>query len=280
MPGKKPPEPKKNATRTLTNKEIDKYITGIYDGTYGPDNLPENVYLSIVEYLKQGLYEGFGSTYNDLLKKYATEGGAYGTDLELLEELRENVYMFGAAKTYAMTKDISSLLLDEDGKLRTNNEFNDIAREKYDNWNNNWGETEYSTAIGQGYVAEKWNNIEEQKDILPNLMYSAIGDACEICMPLDGTTAPVDDPIWSKIAPLNHFNCKCLLLQKDGDALLTPQDEKDETYDNAMKKMDDTFKGNPGKDGMVFTKDHPYFEEARADKVGKNNFGLPIPEKD
>ena len=208
------------------------------------------------------------------------DSGAYGSDLELMTQLRENVYMFGAAKTYSMTKEISSLLFDEEGELRTNKEFNDIARATYDNWNDNWGETEYSTAIGQGYAAEQWNRIEKEKDVLPNLTYSAIGDACEICAPLDGLTAPVDDPIWTTISPLNHFNCKCILTQQDETAQLTDDDEKLELFDHATDRMSPIFASNPGQDGMVFNENHPYFEEARQDHMGKDNFGLPIPEKD
>lgn len=257
----------------LSEKQINKYIEGIYDGSITEYDLPLDVYEAIVGFLKDGLYKGFGQTLEE----------AEGLDLELLTELRENVYMFGAAKTYQQTKEISSLLLDEDGELRTSKEFNDIARETYDNWTDNWGETEYQTATGQGQAAAKWNDIEKQKDVLPNLRYSAILDdnTSDICAPLDGLVAPVDDPIWGTVAPLNHFNCRCVLLQEDGDAELTPDDDKDEAFEKVDGEMSGTFKGNPGKDGMVFTEDHPYFEVAKEDRdFAKRNFDLPIPDKD
>jgi len=278
---RKEPKPRKDATKTLSDKQIKKYIDGIHDGSITEEKLSEEVYFSIVKYLRAGLYEGFGIKYNDLLKLAAEDSGAYGTDLELLQELRENVYMFGAAKNYQMTKEISSLLIDDEtGLRRTLEEFQDVARKTYDNWNDNWGETEYSTAIGQGYAAQKWLDIEKKADILPILKYSAIGDACEICMPFDSITAPVNDPIWNTIAPLNHFNCKCLLLQEEeGESLLTPDDEKAELLVHADDTMDDIFKSNAGKDGMVFNEDHPYFKDAKAD-LGKENFGMPIPDKD
>ena len=62
----------------------------------------------------------------------------------------------------------------------------------------------------------KWQEIEKTKGILPYLRYSAIVDpnTSEICLPLDGVVAPVDDPIWDKILPLNHFNCRCVILQE------------------------------------------------------------------
>jgi len=137
-------------------------------------------------------------------------------NLELLQQLNTNVYTFGAAKTFQQTKEITSLLVDEDGNVRTSREFNKIARETYDNWNNNWGVTEYNTAIAQADMANKWNVIQNQKDVMPMLRYSAIGDACSICKPLDGITAKVEDPIWNTIYPTNHFNCLCVVLQEDG----------------------------------------------------------------
>ena len=41
------------------------------------------------------------------------------------------------------------------------------------------------------------------------------------------------------------------------------------------------FKMNPGKERVVFDKDHPYFDVAKKDVAfAKTNFGLPIPEND
>jgi SPP1 gp7 family putative phage head morphogenesis protein len=257
----------------LTEKQVNKYIEGIYDGSITEYDLSMDVYESIVSYLRSGLYKGFGQTLEE----------AEGADLELLSQLRENVYMFGAAKTYQMTKEISSLLVGDDGEVRTAEEFNDIARDTYDNWNDNWGATEYQTAIGQAKSASKWNEIEKQKDVLPNLRYSAILDdnTSEICAPLNGLVAPVDDPIWATVGPLNHFNCRCVLLQEDAEIDLTPDDDKDDRVDKVEGEMSDVFKSNPGKDGEIFNKNHPYFEVAKEDRTyAKRNFDLPIPPTD
>lgn len=264
---------KKNIRKTgrLTESQINDYIEGIFDGSISPDSLSEEVYYSIANYLKKGLYKGYGMTLDI----------AQGPDLELLEELRDNVYMFGAAKNYQMTKEISGLLVDEEGNIRTNKEFNTIARLTYDNWNNNWGETEYSTAVGQAYMAIKWRTILMQKDVLPNLRYSAISDPCDICLPLNGLVAPVDDPIWDILGPLNHFNCKCVLLQEGLEVELTSQEIKDQIMEESVKKMSKVFQSNPGKDGMIFNKYHPYFEVAKEDiKLAKRNFDMPIPKDD
>ena len=142
-----------------TDAQIEALIAGIERSTITELLLPEDYYRAVAEYLKRAVYEGFAAS----LKTVAE------VDRVVLEELVTNVYMFGAAKTFQQTQAISSLLVDEDGVLRSSREFRDIARATYDNWNTAWGETEYITAVGQADMAAKWQEIERQKDIMPNL---------------------------------------------------------------------------------------------------------------
>lgn len=250
-----------------SEKQITRLLDGIFDGTITELDLPLDYYTAVVDYLKQGLYKGFGMDFGQALN-------TGGKDLELLTELRENIYMFSAGKTYHFVEDVNKLLVDEDGNIRTQVEFNKLGRQAYDTWNNDWGKTEYNTAIGQGTMASKWNEIEKNKSFLPLLKYSAIGDACVICAPLDGMIEPVDSPIWDTVMPLNHFGCFCTVLQLD-DIDNAPTTGNADILKEVEGKMQDVFKNNVGKTGEVFSKDHPYFTGP-----GKNNFGLPIPDKD
>lgn len=255
----------------FSNKQIKAYLDGILSGKITTDNLPEDLYFAIADYLKKGLYDGFGM---DL--KLSQE-----RDIELLEELRNNVYMFSAAKTYQQTKAISEQLVDTDGNIRSRAEFNKVGREMFDTWNNDWGTSEYNTALAQGTMGVKWVGIEEDKKLFPNLRYSTIGDACQICAPLDGLVAPVDDPIWDEIYPANHFNCECTVLQEDDSVETTAPGVLKDLVGGATEKMDDSFINNVGKTGSVFPKDHPYFEVGKADReLARNNFNLPIPDTD
>lgn len=252
---------------------IKQLLDGIYNGSITEYDLPESLYYAIADYLKKAVYKGWGASLSELEKNTP----AY----ETLADLRENVYMFSAAKTYQQVKDITSLMTDDEGKLRTVKEFNELGSERFDLWNDTWGEAEYNTALGQSQSAQKWQEIEDRKDVLPNLVYHTVGDACDICAPLDGITAPVDDPIWDEIAPLNHFNCYCVLEQVDDEANLSNDDDKQSAYDAATDNMDDDFKMNSGKDGVVFKEDHPYFDVPKSDRdYAENNFDLPIPEDD
>jgi SPP1 gp7 family putative phage head morphogenesis protein len=249
-----------------TNKQITNLLNGIESGQINEYNLPEDLYFAIVDYLKEGVFKGYGSNLNNVLQQ----------DKELLTQLVENVHIFSGAKTYQQVKEINSLLVDEDGNLVSSSEFNKLGREKFDLWNDTWGETEYNTAVGQSQMASKWADIERNKDVLPNLEYSAVMDenTSDICEPLNGIIAPVDDPIWDTISPLNHFNCRCVLLQVETE----PTEDNEDSVQQVEDNMQDLFKHNPYKTGSVFPKSHPYFDVPKEDKAyAKRNFDLPIP---
>lgn len=181
-----------------SDKQINSLIVDIYEGVISVENMPEDLYFAIAEYLKKSLYEGFGGSLIDF----------DGKPLELLTELRENIYLFSGAKTYQTVKAMDAMIT-EDGEKRSFKEFKEFARNEYDLFNVTWAQTEYDTAVGQGQNAYLWNKIEEDKDVLPLLQYTAVMDAntSEICAPLDGIIKPVDDPFWDVFMPLNHYNC-------------------------------------------------------------------------
>lgn len=254
-----------------SNDKLEALLDGIFDGSITQYSIPEDLYFAIADYLKSGLYKGFGGTIADFV----------GSNRDLLVDLRESTYMFSAAKSYQQIKDIRSMMFDEEGNLVNQKTFNQLGSQAFEKWNESWGRSEYGTAQHQALMAKQWSYIQETKDLLPYLRYSTIGKACEICSPLDGLTAPVDDKIWGNIAVPNHFNCYCLLEQHESDVKVTSQKEKDLVYDNAISMMDDSFKMNSGIDRYVFSPNHPYFIVPRADKkYASNNFNLPIPSKD
>ena len=252
---------------TYDSAKIKELLDGVYSGSITEYNIPEDLYHDIASYLKSGLYQGFGGNLTDFK----------GKDLELLKDLRENVYAFSGGKAYQQIKEYRSLLLNEAGEIRPQKEFTQLGEKAFETWNEAWGLTERGTAIHAAQMANKWNEIEKNKDLLPVLVYSTIGDACDICAPLDGMTAKVDDPIWNSVMAPNHFNCLCIVLQEE-DTELTSESEKNNTFDKVTAEMNDTFKYNPGKDREIFSKDHPYFDVPKKDiPFAKENFGLPIP---
>lgn len=255
----------------FSDKEIERFIDGIYDGSITEYELPEGLYQAIAKYFERGLYKGFGMELAD----------AAGADLELLTSLRENIHMFSAAKTFQQVKDIGAQLFDEDGKQRSNREFNQIGFDLFEKWNLEWGKTEYITTVGQARSAVKWNEIEANKKALPILRYSAVMDAntSDECAAMDGVTAPVEDPIWYGNSPLQHFRCRCLLTQhEEGEHELTSQADKDNALAVVYEAKNPLFDMNPGRDGYIWSQEHPYFQvEAKDKEFAQNNFGLPMP---
>lgn len=251
-----------------SDKQIQKLLQGIHDGTINDRALPEDLYYAIADYLKKGLYEGFGS---DLTS-------AEGEYLDNLIDLRDNIYLFAGAKTFQFTKEAGELITDEDGQIRPFSEFKAEAEQLYGQYNEDWLQAEYNTTIGQAQMANQWQQIEDTKEQLPFLTFSTAGNPCDECEPFESLTAPVDDPIWDICTPLLHFNCMCILEQHDEDAIPSTK----EFIDNLpVDDIPDTFKNNPGKTGEIFTKDHPYFDVDKGDRsFAKKNFDLPIPEED
>ena len=262
-----------------SDEKINKLIEDIYDGVVDAKNLPVDLYKAIANYLKKALYEGFGTSYNAALENLD------GSSLELLSELRTNIYMFSAAKTYQQVREMVDLMVKDD-KLKTFVEFKSEAKDVYNIYNEDYLKSEYNTALASAQEAENWDRIEREKEVLPYLRYSAVMDAntSEICAPLNNLVAPVNDPIWNTIAPPNHFNCRCLLEtldKEEGSNLETPTSEKNSVVKSVESEMQDVFKMNSGKDAYIFKPDHPYFSVPKEDReYAQNNFNLPIPKKD
>lgn len=264
-----------------SDRLIQALFKGIYTGKIRPRALPASLYFAIADYLKAGVYEGYGTTLSSL-KATKMPAGFSTADKLLLTELRTNIYLFSAAKTYQQVREMSNALIGEDGKIVSFKQFREKADQTYSLYNKTWLQTEYDTAIGQAQAAQKWTEIEKNADLFPLLEYSAVLDkrTSDICRPLDGIIAPVNDPIWKKVAPLNHFNCRCLLLQVS-EGKQTSSKVKKSKVEETEKQMDDLFKMNPGQDKYVFSKKHPYFDVAPKDKeLAKKNFNLKIPKND
>ena len=45
-----------------SDKQINSLIVDIYEGVISVENMPEDLYFAIAEYLKKSLYEGFGGS--------------------------------------------------------------------------------------------------------------------------------------------------------------------------------------------------------------------------
>ena len=180
---------------------------------------------------------------------------------EMMRSLREDVFVFSGFKTYHQLKEASELLLDEQGRVKSFNQFwRDVSaiREKY---NRNWLHAEYNFAVASSQMAAKWAEQSADADIC-DLTYSTAGD--DKVRPdhaaLDGVTLPVEDPFWSYAYPPNGWNCRCNVIRSlKGTRPLSDSERCQETFMQTTEGREEIFRYNPGRDKVIFPPHHPYY---------------------
>jgi len=205
----------------------------------------------IYEFLLQGLDAG----YTDF--DYTTQ------DKELLEKLRDNLYIFAAYKNYNLMQDMGNFLFDKNGHIRSFADFKRDVLQIHSAYNKNWLLAEYNTTIASGQAAAKWVRIMADKETFPLLTYRTQGDrrVRDAHKSLAGITRPIEDEFWKIHYPPNAFQCRCYTEQNEADYEVTP-DELIKDIPSPPK----IFANNVGISGKVFTANHPYFELSKQQK--------------
>jgi hypothetical protein len=182
----------------------------VYHGQVDSRNLPKDLYEVYGKSFKEKVNQGLGEYMLNFQK---------GTpEANLVNSLEDSTWIFSAAKTFQEIKELEDLKTNENGVLRPYEEFESLADSVQKRYEEDWQDAEESTTQGMSAMAEKWVQIENDKTALPYLQYVLTEEtSCDICPPLDNVILPVDDPFWDEYAPLNHFNCACLLNQLDSD---------------------------------------------------------------
>jgi SPP1 gp7 family putative phage head morphogenesis protein len=219
-----------------------------------PVPLNDGIIQAYATYLGSGVKKGHSA---------AATGGSIKIDwdtpdAEMLESLTRNTWHFSAAKNYNQLRALTDALKDENGKLRSWNDFKSLANEINNTHVNQWLRTEYDLAVAGGQMAGKWQRITAQKATLPSLRYSTAGDERVRVshQVLDGIVRPVDDPFWDINYPPNGFKCRCDVDQVDHSGPITPDEKLPPT------EMHPMFQVNLGKQGLAFPPKHPYFDGA------------------
>jgi SPP1 gp7 family putative phage head morphogenesis protein len=223
----------------LTNytKLIEKVAKQLHAGTLQPSDLNSNLLTTILNDVKGALVDGYGKDYFN-----------YDTSAKSKLQLNQNLYRFSAAKTYQQLAKMNYFL----GNKSSFADFKKEALKVNQEYNVQYLQTEFVTANRSGAMSQKWDKIQSQKQIYPNLTYKTANDGRvrEEHRNLQGITKPIDDPFWDKWYPPNGWNCRCYVTQSDSD--ITPG-----TPDGNPTPG---FHGNVGKSNMVFNEnEHPYF---------------------
>jgi len=175
-----------------------------------------------------------------------------------MQAVRRNLLTFAAFKNYHEITDLVNLLSDENGNLRSFAEFKKAAESITASYGDRYLRVEYDTVVRNGEMAAQWQDYERDKDIFPSLQYMTQqdGDVRPAHQQMHGIIRAVDDPFWDSFYPPNGWNCRCYVLQSD-----EPAETGDfEKYEKEVPKI---FRTNTGKNGVIFTDSHPYFENIK-----------------
>lgn len=236
---------------------IDKIAQDLHDGKMKPSDLNQELITKTYADLSEGVGKGFGETW----LKNKSDGSS-----TLVTEMKKNLYTFASAKNYAQLETLNKMLYYQDGGLRPFNEYSQLAKGVNRQYNKNWLQAEYQTARTAGQMAKKWQRIQADKDLFPNLKYRTVGDDLvrDEHAVLNGIIRPVDDPFWGTHYPPNGWRCRCDVVQTAEDV----------TSKKVAIEPNPDFVGNVGKDEEIFTKNNKFFKLLKTDANALKNAEL------
>ncbi len=194
-----------------------------------------------------------------------------GTDSEFINQLKTSADVFAAFKTHRMGRDMAAQLLDEDGQLKSFEQFKEDVAPISSHHIDRWLRTEYDTAVKRAHLAERMVQFRAEKDVLPNLEWqpSTAAHPRELHMPFYMRIWPIDDPFWEDNFPGSLWGCQCGIEATDEP----PTDNSDlVTVDIKPSKG---LGGNPAVSGHIFSDDHPY-HPANCNQCPFSGLKLPL----
>lgn len=186
-------------------------------------------------------------------------------DIALLNNLKDNVYVFSGFKTYETLRVMTDLLVDKDQKIRTWSEYKTEVLKVNSKYNLTYLRAEYDNAVVSATQASQWNDIQKTKKDLPFLKFVATLDdrTTDICRGLDGMTRKADDPVWKQYFLPLHWKERSLI-QQLADATETDMSTI------ILPELQPMFQQNVGISGAVFPDTHPYYDISQAEKKKVN----------
>ncbi|TDN38599.1 hypothetical protein E4631_24095 [Hymenobacter sp. UV11] len=181
-------------------------------------------------------------------------------DTELTQALQSNLVTFSLFKNHQNMRDVAAMLTDAAGNPRPYADFEAEALQVSVNYNRNWLQAEYDTAVKSAQSASQWVDIQRSKKDFPLLRYVTANDerVRHEHAGYDGVTLPVDHAFWRTHFPPNGFRCRCRV-EKLRVGL--------ETQEPNVETEGSQFNFNPGITGEVFGAGNSYFKHLPQETV-------------
>lgn len=241
-----------SAAEGTPDAELERIAKLLYSGKLKPGSVDKKLLKRTANALLKALKTGY----------LRSPGSSSFTakDEEMVKMLRENIFIFSGFKTEKQLREASQLLTDDKGQLRTFADFKQQITELDKTYNITYLAAEYQHAVASSQMASKWISWQELKDDFPNLKYITAGDdrVRDAHAVFNGLIVPMNDPIVDMIMPVKDWGCRC-----DMDAT---DEEPNHIGRNINYAAAGPLKGNVGKDGIIFPKNHPYYEASATTK--------------
>jgi SPP1 gp7 family putative phage head morphogenesis protein len=176
---------------------------------------------------------------------------------EMMRKLKNDVFVFSGCKTYVSIKEVSAMLLDEKGTIKSFDKFYREVEKKHNAYNKNYLKAEYLHAVSTSQMAAKWQQYIADGDRY-NLQYRTAGDerVRENHAVLNRITLPVNSPFWEQNYPPNGWRCRCTVVQVRKDKY--EQSNLVESMQKGEKATTEIFRFNSAKQEVIFPPKHPY----------------------
>lgn len=233
------------ATPIDLSKAVQKALKDIYEKRVNPHTE-----------IQPDIFRGFVDTFDLAVTEGFKDSPAVSYDFK--ERILHSNEVFSAFKVHRMQEDMAARLLDDEGNLKSFEQFAEDVKGITSHQCRQWLRTEYDTAIKRAQLAADWQRFEDEKDVLPNLRWvpSTAAEPNAEHMAYWNTVLPVNHPFWSQHKPGDRWGCQCSLEATDDPVTKSPT-----SIDHADPGLDN----NPGKDGRIFSESHPYFPDSCQD---------------
>lgn len=232
-----------NAPFTFPDEVIRRALLNIYSQDFHP-----------VSDIEQNLFNEVWRTLNIAADRGFSQSAAPYPDEDFRNAIRRSNAVFSAFKVHRMQNDMAQLLLDDDGNLKTFEQWRKEAQPIASHQCGAWLRTEYDTAVIRAHQAADWLQFQREKDVLPNLCWvpSTSPNPGKDHRHFWNTILPVDDPFWTQHRPGDRWNCKCSLTSTDEPTTAVPAAKA--KNDRPQPGLDN----NPADDQKLFADSHPY----------------------
>ena len=192
-------------------------------------------------------------------------------DKGFIQELKRNNAVFAAFKAHREQNDLAGLLVDDDGNARSFDSFRMAAAPVIGEYNVNWLQTEYTTAVRVARTAVRFKQYEKDGDLYPNgeWLPSRAAEPRMSHRKYYHTVRRLTDPWWETHYPGCVWGCQCDMrntgkpITHIGDNPAAPGAEPTTVPPSEEAGVRSPgLSRNPARSGELFSRDHPYFTSA------------------